>query len=228
MSSIANYVLTLHGWLVLLLVFLLPAAESSIFLGFVFPGETVVIVAGVLAFEHQVSLPWVMLVASLGAIIGDSIGYFVGKRWGRSLINNHLSRFVKPSQVAKAEQFMIKRGGPGVFIGRFTTALRVLVPGIAGVAGMRYKTFATYNVAGGVVWSVSMALLGYLGGQSYRQVEKVAGDVSYVILAAVILAVVAFVIYRKRQERAQEACYRAEDLKVGGSNQESFKQEQPR
>lgn len=209
MSSIANYVLTLHGWLVLLLVFLLPAAESSIFLGFIFPGETVVIVAGVLAFEHQESLGLVMAVASLGAIIGDSIGYFIGKRWGRSLIDNQLSRFVKPSHVLRAEEFIMKRGGPGVFVGRFTTALRVLVPGLSGVAGMRYKTFAAYNVAGGIAWSVSMAMLGYLGGQSYRQVEKVAGDVSYVILALVVVAILAYLVYRKRRERSINAGYEA-------------------
>ncbi len=207
MTSIANYVLTLHGWLVLLLVFLLPAAESSIFLGFIFPGETVVIVAGVLAFEHQESLGLVMAAASLGAIIGDSVGYFVGKRWGRSLIDHQLSRFVKPAHLLRAEEFMMRRGGPGVFVGRFTTALRVLVPGLSGVSNMRYKTFALYNVSGGIAWSVSMAMLGYLGGQSYRQVEKVAGDVSYVILALVVVAIVVFLIYRKRRDRSINAGY---------------------
>ncbi len=207
MNSIANYVLSLHGWLVLLLVFLLPAAESSIFLGFVFPGETVVIVAGVLAFEHRESLELVMIAASLGAIVGDSVGYFIGKRWGRSLINNQLSRFVKPAHVARAEEFMMKRGGPGVFVGRFTTTLRVLVPGLAGVAGMRYRTFVIYNIAGGIAWAVSMSLLGFLGGQSYMQVEKVAGDISYVILGVVVLALAVFLVYRKRKEKAIDESY---------------------
>ncbi len=215
MSSIANYVLSLHGWLVLVLVFLVPAAEASIFLGFVFPGETVVIVAGVLAFEHQEYLPWVIVTASLGAITGDSVGYYIGKRWGRSLINNRLSRFVKAATVARAEEFMMKRGGPGIFIGRFTTALRVLVPGLAGVAGMRYRTFAVYNVAGGVAWSASMALLGYAAGQSYSQVEKVTGEVSYVILGLVVVALVAFVIYRKRREKAINQGYERRIAKSG-------------
>ncbi|NNN18254.1 MAG: DedA family protein [Acidimicrobiaceae bacterium] len=207
MGSIANYILTLHGPLVLFLVFLLPAAESSIFLGFIFPGETVVIVAGVLAFEHRESLILIIFAASLGAIFGDSVGYFIGKRWGRSLINNRLSRFVKPTHIARAEEFMIRRGGPGVFIGRFTTTLRVLVPGLAGVAGMRYKTFVIFNVAGGIVWSVSMAMLGYLAGQSYKQVEKVAGQVSYALLALAVVAVIVFVIYRKRKEKAIDQIY---------------------
>ncbi len=209
MSSIANYILTLHGWLVLFLVFLLPAAEASIFLGFIFPGETVVIVAGVLAFEHRESLIFIMLAASAGAIVGDSIGYFIGKKWGRSLINNRLSHFVKPAHLARAEEFMVRRGGPGVFVGRFTTTLRVLVPGISGVAGMRYRTFLIFNVTGGIAWAVSMALLGFLAGQSYKQVEKVAGDVSYVLLGLVLVAIVGFVIYRKRREKAIDETYEA-------------------
>ncbi len=209
MSSIANYIFTLHGWLVLLLVFLLPAAEASIFLGFIFPGETVVIVAGVLAFEHRESLVLIMLAASAGAIIGDSIGYFIGKKWGRSLINNRLSHFVKPAHLARAEEFMVRRGGPGVFVGRFTTSLRVLVPGISGVAGMRYRTFIIFNVTGGIAWAVSMALLGYFAGQSYKQVEKVVGDISYVLLGLVLVAIVGFVVYRKRRERAIDESYEA-------------------
>lgn len=207
MTSIANYVLSLHGWLVLLLVFLLPAAESSIFLGFIFPGETVVILGGVLAFEHSESLILVIVAASVGAILGDTVGYYVGKRWGRTLIDKQLSRFVKPAHVARAEEFMMKKGGPGVFIGRFTTALRVLVPGIAGVAEMRYRTFAIYNASGGIAWAISMAMLGYLAGQGYTQVEKVAGDVSYAILGLVVVAIVGFVVYRKRRERVINKSY---------------------
>ena len=207
MSSIANYVLTLHGWVVLLLVFLLPAAESSIFLGFVFPGETAVIVAGVLASEHRESLVMIMAAASLGAILGDSAGYFIGKKWGRSLVNNQLSRFVKPAHVARAEEFMVKRGGPGVFIGRFTTVLRVLIPGMAGVAKMRYRTFAMYNISGGIAWAVSMSFLGFAAGQSYKQVEKIAGDISYVILGVVVVALAVFLFYRKRKEMAVDKSY---------------------
>lgn len=201
MSSIANYILGLHGILALLLIFILPAAESSIFAGFIFPGETTVILGGVLASEHRVPLLAAIAAASLGAIIGDSIGYFVGKRWGRSLIDGPLKRFLKPSHVARAEEFIVRRGGPGVFIGRFTAALRVLIPGIAGVAGMEYKTFVIFNVTGGIAWAITMTMLGYVAGQSFRHVEKVAGQISYIVLAVVVVLIVGFVILRKRRDK---------------------------
>lgn len=220
MSSIANYLLTLSGTAALILVFLLPAAESSIFLGFIFPGETVVILGGVLASEHRVSIVWVIVLASLGAILGDTIGYFVGKKWGRSLLDGPLSRFVKKSHTARAEEFIIKRGGPGVFIGRFTTALRVLVPGIAGVAGMRYRTFLIFNVTGAIAWASAMALLGYAAGSSFRRVEQVSSEISYILLALVILAIAVFVVYRKRKEKAQEVAYEKGLQENGGGTQE--------
>lgn len=211
MSSIANYVLGLSGIAALILVFVVPAAESSIFVGFIFPGETVVIVGGVLASEHKFPLLAVIAVASLGAIIGDSIGYFVGKRWGRRLIDGPLSRFIKPSHLARAEEFMARRGGPGVFIGRFTTALRVLIPGIAGVSEMSYRTFAIFNVLGGICWAIAMASLGYVAGQSFHQVEKVAGEISYILLGLVVAAIVVFIVIRKRREKRMLAQYEKKD-----------------
>lgn len=211
MSSISNYLLTLHGTAALALIFLLPAAESSIFVGFIFPGETVVILGGVLASEHRISLIAAMALASLGAIVGDSIGYFVGKKWGRSLIDGGLSRFIKPAHIKRAEDFVVKRGGPGVFIGRFTAALRVLVPGISGVSGMHYRTFAIFNVTGGIAWAISMTMLGYGAGQSFKQVEKVAGQISYIVLAVVLVAIAVFVVLRKRRERAINATYATEN-----------------
>lgn len=201
MSSIANYVLGLHGIAALLLIFLLPAAESSIFAGFIFPGETTVILGGVLASEHRIPLIAAIAAASLGAILGDSIGYFVGKRWGRSLIDGPLKRFLNPTHVARAEKFIVKRGGPGVFIGRFTAALRVLIPGIAGIAGLEYRTFVIFNVTGGIAWAITMTMLGYVAGQSFRQVEKVAGQISYVVLAVVVVIVVGLVLMRKRRDK---------------------------
>lgn len=201
MGSITNYILGLSGATVLVLVFLLPAAESSIFVGFIFPGETVVILGGVLASEHRVPIVGVIAAASLGVIIGDSIGYFIGKRWGRRLIDGPLSRVVKKSHIARAEDFFVKRGGPGVFIGRFTTALRVLVPGIAGVSGLSYNTFLIYNISGGIVWAIAMAMLGYAAGQSFQQVQKIAGDISYIVLALVVVGLAIFVVWRKRKEK---------------------------
>ena len=92
LASITDRILGLPGWLVLSLVFALPALEASAFLGFVFPGEIAVLLGGVVASQHRVSLWAVIVAAVLGAIIGDSMGYLIGRRWGRSLLHGTIGR----------------------------------------------------------------------------------------------------------------------------------------
>src|SRR6266540_6996364 len=87
MGHLADRILALHGWVALAIVFLVPALEASAFVGFVFPGEIAVLLGGVLAFQHRISLPAAIAAAVAGAIIGDSIGYLVGRRWGRTMLH---------------------------------------------------------------------------------------------------------------------------------------------
>ena len=99
LNTIINHLLIFSGWSALLLVFALPALESSVFLGFVIPGETAVVVGGFLAYEHRVSFAGILAAAILGAIIGDSIGFWVGDRWGDSLLKRLPRRLIKPEHV---------------------------------------------------------------------------------------------------------------------------------
>lgn len=187
MSHLVEGILHLHGWAALAVIFALPALESSIFLGFVFPGEVAVLLGGVLAYQHRVSLPGAIAAAVAGAVIGDSIGYEVGKHHGRRLLHGTIGRIVKHEHLDRAEQYLAERGGKAVFLGRFTAALRVMIPGLAGMSGMDYRTFATYNVAGGTIWAAGFVLLGYAGGSSYRQVESIAKKASLLLLLLVIV-----------------------------------------
>jgi undecaprenyl-diphosphatase len=186
-SHIADWLLGLHGWVVLAVVFALPALESSAFVGFLFPGEIAVLLGGVLAFEHRAALGAVIAAAILGAIVGDSIGYFVGKKWGRQMLHGTIGRFVKHEHLDHAQEYVAKRGGKAVFFGRFTAALRVLVPGLAGLSGMRYKTFALYNVAGGALWATGFVLAGYAAGSGWRSVEHIAGRASLVLFLLIVV-----------------------------------------
>src|SRR2546428_8845329 len=128
--SIFHWILNLHGWVVLAVVFAFPALEASAFVGFVFPGEIAIILGGVLASRGRVSIAAVILVAIAGAVIGDSIGYWVGKRWGRRILRATLGRFVKQEHLDRAEAFLARRGGPAGFVGRRTPALLALGPGL--------------------------------------------------------------------------------------------------
>src|SRR2546423_5485101 len=133
-GGITDWILGLHGWAALVVVFLLPALESSAFVGFVFPGEIGVLLGGVLASQHKVGLGAVFVAGVAGAVVGDSIGYEVGQRWGRRLLRGSVGRFVKADHLDRAEQYLQRRGGTAVVFGRFTAALPVLIPGMAGHA----------------------------------------------------------------------------------------------
>ncbi|GAC1410619.1 MAG: hypothetical protein NVSMB57_04530 [Actinomycetota bacterium] len=181
-----DWILHLHGIVAYAIIFALPALEASIFLGFIFPGEIAVLLGGVLAYQGRVSLLGAMAAAIAGAIIGDSVGYEVGRHAGAKLLDGPLRRFIKPKHKEKATAFLRKHGGKAVLLGRFTAALRVLVPGMAGIAEIPYRTFLLYNVIGGVLWASSFTLLGYVVGNGYTKVQHYAGRASVVLLSLVV------------------------------------------
>src|SRR5437867_10843032 len=171
MRGLIHHLLDLSGAPAYGLLFALPALEASAFVGFVFPGEIAVLLGGVLAFQHKVALGWAIAAAVGGAIVGDSIGYAVGARWGRRLLRTRvLRRFVTPERQENASAYLRRHGGRAVFFGRFTAALRVLVPGFAGMAELPYRRFLFYNVLGGASWATGFVLLGYVAGDGYRRV----------------------------------------------------------
>jgi membrane protein DedA with SNARE-associated domain/membrane-associated phospholipid phosphatase len=190
-------ILHLHGWVALLIIFALPALEASAFLGFVFPGEIAVLLGGVLAYEHRISLPAAILAAVLGAIIGDTAGYFVGRRWGRHILRHTVGRlpFIKhrlDDHLEQARQYLQRKGGRALLVGRFTAALRVLIPGLAGMSEMHYPTFLLWNAIGGIVWGTTFVLLGFVAGASYRHVAGIASKVGFGLLAAIVIWLVAW------------------------------------
>jgi len=135
--------------LVLVVVFALPALEASTLLGIVVPGELALVLGGLLAHQGRVPL-WAAVVAgAAGAVVGDSVGYAIGRRMGERLLAHLPHRLVGPRQVERATALVRRLGGRAVLVGRFTAALRALVPGLAGLAGVPYRTFAAYNLAGG-------------------------------------------------------------------------------
>jgi membrane-associated protein len=206
MASLPDLLLALPGWAVLLAVFLLPALESSAFIGFVFPGEIAVILGGVAAAAGRMPLPAMIVAAVLGAVIGDSIGYAVGKRWGDQILHGTIGklpivRHELGKHLESAKAFVRKRGPHAVFIGRFTAALRVLVPGLSGMAELPYPTFLLYNVLGAVLWGTGFAILGYLAKNAWEQVATDARDAGLALLAVIVIGFVATKVIRRRREQ---------------------------
>jgi len=204
-GSIADHIIGLPPWCALLLVFLLPALEASVFVGLVFPGEIAVVIGGVLASEGRLPLAAVIVVACAGAIIGDSVGYAVGQRYGIALIERMPRRLLPIEHVHRAAAVLNRFGGRAVVVGRFTAAARALVPGLCGIARMRYRTFLLWNVVGGVIWATGSALLGFLAGTGYRRIEHRVSQAGYVLLGLVALAIVVAWLRRRRRARRDAA-----------------------
>ncbi|GAA2755514.1 bifunctional DedA family/phosphatase PAP2 family protein [Actinopolymorpha rutila] len=196
-DTVASHILALPAWVALVVVFALPALESSAFVGFVFPGEIALILGGVLAFEGRVSLAAVLVAGIGGAVVGDSVGYLIGRRYGRRLLEGTLGRLVNHKHFDRAEHYLAERGGKAVFLGRFTAALRVMIPGLSGMSRMHYPKFAAFNVAGGLAWGAMCVLLGYLGGSSWRHVEHLASRIGLGVLVVVVLLALAGYLLRK-------------------------------
>ena len=199
-SSVVNEILKLHGLAAYGLVGGLAFAEAALFVGFVLPGETAVLLGGVLANQHRVSLPVMIAVAVLAAIIGDSVGYEVGRHFGTRLLNSRIFERRRRA-LERGQQALRNNGGRAVFLARFTAFLRAVMPALAGTARMPYRRFLAFNAAGGLIWAVGFTLLGYLVGAGYRTVENIAGVAGEIILAVVVLIVIFFVIRRRRRER---------------------------
>ena len=202
LTWIADTLQKLSGPAAYFVVFLLPALEASVFLGFLFPGEIAVVIGGFLAFNHKVNLVVVTLVAISGAIIGDSVGYEVGKKWGDGLLVRLPKRFVKPEHIEQGKQLINRLGGKAVFTGRFAAALRALVPGLCGVSRIPYRKFLLWNALGGIVWATSFTLLGYAAGNAWHKVEHYASLVSWLLLGAAVLAIAAVVVLKRRKKAA--------------------------
>lgn len=173
------------------LIFVAATLEASAFLGLVIPGETLVLLGGFLASRGFLDVVDLIVVVFAGAVLGDSIGYEIGRRFGRPPLFRY-GRWVglTPHRLDRVDAFFRRHGGKTVFLGRFIGFLRALAPFVAGSSRMPYRAFLPYNVAGGIIWAVTFVLLGYLLGASWQVAERWAGRAS-AILAAVLLALLA-------------------------------------
>jgi membrane protein DedA with SNARE-associated domain len=185
-----------------LLIGALVFAEAAIFVGFVLPGETAVIVGGFLASSGRLSLSWLLVLVVLAAIVGDSVGYEVGRHAGPRILQSRPLRRHR-ERLDGARDFLRRRGGMAVFLGRFTAFLRAVMPAMAGLSQMPYRRFLAYNAAGGLVWGVGVALLAYFAGASYKKVESALGRGSAVLLVLVVLT--ALVVWRFRKRGSTQA-----------------------
>lgn len=177
-----------------LIVFFGVMVESA---GVPLPGETILIAAGVLAQRSGLDVGDAILFGILGAVIGDQLGYWAGRkggrpfvlRWGRYLL-------ITPERLRGAEDFFARHGGKAVFMARFVAGLRVFGALVAGISQMRWRTFFLYNALGGAIWATAAILVGYLLGGSLSLVEQWLGRATLLLGALFVLLLVFYLAYR--------------------------------
>jgi membrane protein DedA with SNARE-associated domain len=184
----------------LYLLFLLVAVES---MGVPLPGETALITAGVLAAQGHYSIVAVIAVAATAAIVGDNIGYWIGRKGGRALlyrtpyIRDYFARVLPPS-----ERFFRRHGAKAVFFGRFVSILRVTAAWLAGISHMPWWRFLFWNAAGGIIWATTFGLVAYYAGRAVAEAINKYG--LYAGIALVVLIALAIPVVHRWRKRMLE------------------------
>jgi membrane-associated protein len=210
-SFLLEKIQDLPGILVYCLVAFLVFGEAALFIGFVLPGETAVIVAGVVASRGHVNVVTLCALVVVAAIVGDSVGYEVGRKYGAHLIKLPIVRSRRHS-IDRALEGLRRRGVIYVFVGRFTAFLRAVMPGLAGMSRLPYRRFLLANASGALLWGVGYTLLGYFAGTALNSIERVSGFVGIGILVVVIGVVVGLYFAKRRADaRIQSALDRPDD-----------------
>ncbi|MFF3817165.1 VTT domain-containing protein [Streptomyces bluensis] len=194
-----NYLLDTFGiWGLLLIVF----AESGLLIGFFLPGDSLLFTAGMLIASKTLDFPlWLAVVLiCVSAILGDQAGYMFGKKVGPALFKRPDSRLFKQENVTKAHEFFEKHGPKSLVLARFVPIVRTFTPIIAGVSGMRYRTFLIYNVVGGILWGAGVTLLGsWLGS-----IEFVRTNIEAILILIVFLSIVPIIIEFLKARKAKK------------------------
>ena len=214
LTSLLERLLDVPAPVVLAVVGALVFAEDALFFGFVIPGETVAILGGVSASLGHVPLGAVLTVVIVAAIVGDSVGFEVGRRLGPWLMATRpLARHA--DRLDDARDLLARRGGTAVLLGRWVAFFRAVMPALAGSSDMRYRTFLTYNALGGILWGTVVVMGGYLAGASYQAVADALGTGSAVLVG--VAAVAGLVVWRVHRRRSDSRAVRSTSPDAGSA-----------
>lgn len=163
-------------------IFLVVFAESGLFFGFFLPGDTLLFAGGIFAFQGIFPIQVLICVIGIAAILGGTVGYWMGKNMGRKLFEKHSSFFFNKERVYDVEKFYKKYGPVTVIISRFIPFARTFSPIVAGIGLMRYRIFLLYNIVGSVLWATSIPLLGYYFGRLIPNPDRYVLPVVIIVL----------------------------------------------
>ncbi|HET7106276.1 MAG TPA: VTT domain-containing protein [Candidatus Acidoferrum sp.] len=173
--------------------------ETGFFVGFFLPGDSLLVTAGVLSAADVIPLKWLLLPVMLCAILGDQIGYWIGRAAGSALYRREDSLLFRRSHLQRAHDFYEKYGGRAVILARFVPIVRTFCPPVTGAARMPYHRYLLFDIFGGVIWVGTMILGGYSLG---RTIPNISQRIHYVIAVVIILSLLPAIISILRARRA--------------------------
>lgn len=185
----------------LLVLFLIIFAESGMMVGFFFPGDTLLFSAGILAAAGKLSLPEVLIVIAAAAILGDNVGYLIGKHLGPKLFKKD-SLVFRHDYIMRAEKFYEKHGSKTMLVAHFVPIVRTFAPVTAGAGKMNHKQFIVFDAIGCIAWTLALVLLGYFVGSRIPGIEKYIEPVLIIVILAV-LAPTLYHMFKDPQLRAK-------------------------
>jgi membrane-associated protein len=183
-------------------LFAIIFSETGLLIGFFLPGDSLLVTAGLFASRGDLDIIWLNLILWIAAITGDAVGYSIGLKAGHTLFNRPQSRFFRRDHLLKTKEFYDKYGGITIFLARFMPFARTFAPVVAGVAEMKYRRFAIYNISGGICWITSMSLTGYYLG---RLVPGIESKIEYVIIIIIFLSILPIIIKYLQSKRQKSA-----------------------
>ena len=173
--------------------------------GLPIPGETILLAAGFFASLGHFNIAIVMIVAAVGAMLGDNAGYAIGRKLGRAALERYGRRVgLSAALLGRFDHFFLKNGNRTIFFARFITGLRVFAALLAGAAAMPWRMFLLYNSAGAVVWAIVITLAGYFFGKSWHVLERVVGGFGAAALIAVVIVLIILIVRKRRNSRAAD------------------------
>lgn len=184
-----------------LLLFGIVFAETGLLVGFFLPGDSLLFIAGFVAGLGKINILVLIPLLCVAAIVGDTVGYFIGKKLGPALFNKPDSKLFKRKHLENAHAFYEKHGPKTIVLARFVPIVRTFAPTVAGAAGMEYKQFLTYNIAGGILWVTSMTLLGYFLGN----IPIVEDNLEKAVILIVILSIAPMVVHAIKERKVSKA-----------------------
>jgi membrane-associated protein len=176
--------------------------ETGLLIGFFLPGDSLLVTAGIFAARGDLNIWTLNVVLSLAAVVGDAVGYTIGARTGPKIFTRDDSLLFRRKHILHAKEFYEKYGGSTIVIARFIPIVRTFAPVVAGVAGMTYRRFAMFNVAGAVFWVMSTTLAGYFLGKMIPNIDRnLHMIIAIVIFVSLLPAIIKFITERRKARK---------------------------